>query len=238
MSEREWDIKSITETLKISGEPVSDFMRGDGVVLSYPSNDARLELYPEKFAMRFRVGHLRLDMTDVIGLSATKHGLQISAGQSDTPTIFTLRPDGSVTVAVKKTSQPRTQVATEQSSTPSEAPSQGVVATDTPRIAEKEPEAEKDRVTLTGRVGREPSSRTTPNGRLVVRVPLAVHEGEETKWHQLVFFDDLAKKVADTTHKGALVSVIGYRHTREVKTKDGRKREVEEIYGATLQPRS
>lgn len=238
MSEREWDIKSITETLKISGDPVSDFIRGDGIVLSYPSNDARLELYPEKFAMRYRVGHLRLDMNNVTGLAATKSGLQIRAGEADTPTVFTLRPDGSVTVAVRKTSQPRTQVATEQPLTPPEAPSQGVAATDTARIAEKEPEAEKDRVTLTGRVGREPSSRTTPNGRLVVRVPLAVHEGEETNWHQLVFFDDLGKKVIEGVHKGELVSVIGYRHIREVNAKDGGKREVEEIYGATLQPRS
>ena len=238
MSEREWDIKSITETLKISGEPVRDFMRGDGVVLSYPSNDARLELYPEKFAMRYRVGHLRLDMTDVIGLAATKNGLQIRAGEADGPTVFTLRPDGSVTVAVKKAAPPRTQMATEQPSASAEASSQAVATTDTAKSAEKEPEAEKDRVTLTGRVGREPSSRTTPNGRLVVRVPLAVHEGEQTNWHQLVFFDDLGKKVAESVHKGALVNVIGYRHIREVNAKDGGKREVEEIYGATLQPRS
>lgn len=237
MSEREWDIKRITETLKTSGEPVSDFMRGEGVALSYPSSDAKLELYPEKFAVRYRAGYLRIDMNNVIGLSANKNGVQITAGPLEIPTLLTLRPDGSINVAIKKANKLPAKPETDQVTTLVEAPSPAGTATEEGKSSHIEPAAEKDRVTLTGRVGRTPSSRTTPNGRLVVRVPLAVHEGQETKWHQLVFFDDLGKKVAESVRKGELVNVIGYRHIREVSSKDGGNREVEEIYGATLQIR-
>ena len=94
-----------------------------------------------------------------------------------------------------------------------------------------------DRVTLTGNVGRDPEVRTTVKGRKVLKFPLGVHEGEKTNWHDVLFFDEKAEKVAAEIAKGKLVTVVGYKHEREAEVKKGNttlRKKVIEIYGAMV----
>jgi single-stranded DNA-binding protein len=101
-----------------------------------------------------------------------------------------------------------------------------------------QPQAEKaNRVMLTGRLGRNVYLRTTATGRVIGRVPLAVHRGEETDWHVILFFDEKAQKAAEQLAKGQLVNVVGYKHYREIKGKDGNTKQVEEIYAVDVPTR-
>jgi hypothetical protein len=139
-------------------------------------------------------------------------------------------PDGSLTMALLSM-EPRRQER-EPAITPL-AP-----AEESPRIPESVPSQgaeQANRVVLTGRLGRAVSLRTTARGKTIGRVPLAVHLGEKTEWHTVLFFDDAANRAAAELSKGQMLTVIGYRHSREVTDRDGGTRQVEEIYAASVQ---
>lgn len=105
-----------------------------------------------------------------------------------------------------------------------------------PKHEEQQQEKPDNRVVLTGRIGRDPQLHTTSKGKQITKLPLAIHEGETTAWHTILFFDEKAKVAAETLHKGDLATIIGYRHQREVVTKTGIKKQVEEIHGVATQP--
>lgn len=65
------------------------------------------------------------------------------------------------------------------------------------------------RVVLTGRIGGAPQLRETPNKRLIARMPLATHDGEKTVWHNVLFFDEKAKKAAEE------LTIAPYGHQRK-----------------------
>jgi hypothetical protein len=96
-------------------------------------------------------------------------------------------------------------------------------------------EADAQRVKLVGRLGRTPTFRTTAAGKLVGKFPLAVHlENGETEWHDILSFGDraatLQKRVeADELGKGNEVEVVGYRHEREYKARNGETKTAREI---------
>lgn len=100
----------------------------------------------------------------------------------------------------------------------------------------KEPEL---RVTLAGRLGADPSFRTTPKGRLVGKFPLGVRDEADdgtTRWETVLTFDKRAEHVRATLKKGDAVAVIGYRHERQVPGRNG-PRTIEEIYATVVRPR-
>ncbi len=98
--------------------------------------------------------------------------------------------------------------------------------------------AEKQRVKLLGRVGREPVFRTTRNDVLIARFPVAVREDDDsTTWHQVLAFNERAKKLAGTLTKGQMVEIVGYQHERKTKTTDGKTKTVQEVYAAVIKPR-
>jgi hypothetical protein len=100
--------------------------------------------------------------------------------------------------------------------------------------------AEQERVTLTGRLGQDPTTRTTRNGVLVARFPLGVKDDTDlakTTWHHVLAFRDRAAWVRDTLHRGDAVEVIGYRHQREIPCRNG-PRTVAEINATVIKPRS
>lgn len=71
-----------------------------------------------------------------------------------------------------------------------------------------------------------------------MKFPLGVHGGEKTLWHDVLFFDEKAERVAAELSKGQLVTVVGYKHEREAEVKKGNttfKKKVVEIYGALVQ---
>ncbi len=79
--------------------------------------------------------------------------------------------------------------------------------------------------TLAGRLGQDPTIRTTGTGKKVATLSIATSQyskGQEyTEWHTVVAFGDgLVKLIGDRLHKGDLVLVTGQNRTRKW-TKDG-----------------
>lgn len=94
---------------------------------------------------------------------------------------------------------------------------------------------ERERVTLSGRLGQAPSFRTTRTGKLIATFPVAVRdEAGATTWHTVLAFDARAEKLRNGFAKGQAVDIIGYRHQREKQTKAGDTRLVEEIYATVI----
>lgn len=92
-----------------------------------------------------------------------------------------------------------------------------------------------NKVILVGRLGHDPSLRTTPGGTAVVRMSLATSEKvgqnreERTEWHRLVAFGRLAEVCHQYLTKGSQVYFEGRIQTNEWEDKDGAKRSVTEI---------
>lgn len=101
-----------------------------------------------------------------------------------------------------------------------------------------EEEEAQQRLTITGRLGRNPHFRTTRNGALIASFPVAVLEDDgSTTWHRVIAFRERAEKLHDALQSGDRVEVIGYLHQRERQTRDGLSRTVEELYVAVIKPR-
>src|SRR5215212_450120 len=101
-------------------------------------------------------------------------------------------------------------------------------------------QGEQERLTLVGRLGQNPTIRTSRNGVLIARFPLGVKDETDvnkTTWHQVLAFRQRAEMVRDTLHRGDAVEVIGYKHEREIPGRNG-PRTVEEVYATVIKPRS
>jgi primosomal replication protein N len=97
----------------------------------------------------------------------------------------------------------------------------------------------RPRVQLAGRLGQNPTLRTTPNGVLVARFPLGVKDQDDlskTTWHTVLAFRDRAEQVRDQLKRGDAVEVVGYRHERTVPGRHG-PRTVAEIYATLIKRR-
>jgi hypothetical protein len=97
----------------------------------------------------------------------------------------------------------------------------------------------RPRVQLAGRLGQNPTLRTTPNGVLVARFPLGVKDQDDvntTHWHTVLAFRARAEQVRDQLHRGDAVEVVGYRHERTVPGRNG-PRTVAEIYATLIKRR-
>ncbi|MEE4595781.1 single-stranded DNA-binding protein [Streptomyces sp. DSM 41524] len=109
--------------------------------------------------------------------------------------------------------------------------------------SEEAKEAEAQRVKLVGRLGRNPTFRTSAAGKLVGKFPLAVHlENGETAWHTILAFGDRAAALqsrveADELIKGREVEVVGYLHEREYQGRDGTQKTAQEIYSVAVKRR-
>lgn len=68
-----------------------------------------------------------------------------------------------------------------------------------------------NQVTLIGNAGREPESRTTPNGKLVVSFSLALNEGQDKPpiWVRVSAWEKLAEIAQQYITKGKSVCVVG-----------------------------
>ncbi|WP_079054015.1 single-stranded DNA-binding protein [Streptomyces graminilatus] len=104
-------------------------------------------------------------------------------------------------------------------------------------------EADAQRVKLVGRLGRNPTFRTTAAGKLVGKFPLAVHlENGETEWHDILSFGDRAAALqrrteADELVRGREVEVVGYVHDREYKARNGETKVAREINSVAVKRR-
>lgn len=117
---------------------------------------------------------------------------------------------------------------------PLSAASETVESAEGGTVAPEQPQ----RLTLTGRLGRVPSFRTTRNGTLIASFPLAVRdEAGETTWHTILAFGERAEKLREGLAKGQHLEVIGYLHQRERTTRSGETRIIDEVYATVVKPR-
>ncbi len=95
---------------------------------------------------------------------------------------------------------------------------------------------ESERLTLLGRVGRDPTFWTTKTGVARAHFPLGVRHdpaSDKTTWHRVDAWNKWAERARDTVSKGQVVEVVAY---RRVTTVDGTRgpRQVEELRAAAI----
>jgi single-strand DNA-binding protein len=83
-----------------------------------------------------------------------------------------------------------------------------------------------------GNVTADPELRTTPSGKLVTSLPVAVNrrvkqgddyvDGDPT-FYEITFWDTEAQNVVDSYHQGARVIFAGFVHTEVFSTRDGKR---------------
>ncbi len=101
----------------------------------------------------------------------------------------------------------------------------------------KSPEhREVERLTLLGRVGRDPTFWTTKTGVARAHFPLGVRHdpaSDKTTWHRIDACNKWAERARDTISKGQLVEVVAYRRVTTVEGSRG-PRQVEELRAAAI----
>jgi hypothetical protein len=228
-----WDIQTAATTLQGTAEAGRHVIFGDGFRVNYASGRAVLDLYPEALVARYRGGTTRLDVAKVVALEVSPPLVKVRARNGLAETEMMLDASGGLALHVlpiveleERRSTPLPEVG---------APPRELRAAAPPPENGKDPET-KNRVQYTGRVGKDPVTRVTPKGAVITQIPLAVHQGEKTEWHKVLFFNERAKIAAETLQKGQMLTVIGYTHTRTFTGRDGREREVTEIFATAAHP--
>jgi single-strand DNA-binding protein len=123
-----------------------------------------------------------------------------------------------------------------QALVPAQQPEKPTPTKDRPAVAADTTKGKetKERVVVTGRVGRVPTVKTIKTG-LMAKFPVAEHLPDgSTTWHTIVAFGKNAEGLRDSLAKGQMVTVAGYPHHREISGKSGQTRTVTEIYFAGL----
>jgi single-strand DNA-binding protein len=96
-----------------------------------------------------------------------------------------------------------------------------------------------NKVILVGRVGKDPETRFSADGKGITNLSLATSEkrkGEEqTEWHKIIFFDKLSDVVAQYVKKGAMIYIEGKIQTRKWQDKEGQDRYSTEIIANSMQ---
>lgn len=101
-----------------------------------------------------------------------------------------------------------------------------------------------NRAEIIGNVGGEPELRTTPQGNSVCTLKIATSESykdkntnewkEDTEWHRVVFWDNLAEHAAKNLNVGSKIYVEGKIKTRKYEDKSGITRFITEIVASKL----
>ena len=95
-----------------------------------------------------------------------------------------------------------------------------------------------NKVTLIGRLGRNPETRYMPNGDAVCNFSVATDESrkdaqgnrqERTEWHNITMYRRLAEIAAQYLKKGSLVYLEGKIQSRKYTGKDGVERTAYDI---------
>ena len=100
-----------------------------------------------------------------------------------------------------------------------------------------------NKVMLIGRLGKDPETRFTPNGKAVANFSIATSEKwkkdgekqERTEWHNIVVFEKLAEIVGQYLTKGSQVYIEGKLQTRKWQDKQGNDRYTTEIVASQMQ---
>lgn len=98
-----------------------------------------------------------------------------------------------------------------------------------------------NRVTLVGRLGADPEIRTLSSGAMVAKFSVATSESykdrsgewqEETQWHDVVVWRNLAERAQQYLKKGSMIYLDGKLTHRKWQDKDGNPRKTTEVVGA------
>lgn len=99
--------------------------------------------------------------------------------------------------------------------------------------------ASVNRVTLIGRLGKDPELQYTPSGKAVCKFSIATSkkysDQEKTTWHNIVVWNKLGELCNQYLVKGREVYVEGEIDNRQWTDKDGNKRVSPEVIGLTVQ---
>ena len=100
-----------------------------------------------------------------------------------------------------------------------------------------------NKVTLVGRLGADPEIRTLSSGAMVAKFGVATTESyrdragewqEETQWHDVVLWRNLAERAQQSLRKGTMIYLDGKLTHRKWQDKDGNPRKTTEVVGAFL----
>lgn len=90
-----------------------------------------------------------------------------------------------------------------------------------------------NKVTLIGRVGKDPEFKTSQGGTPFCRFSVATSEkwkdkqtgeqNEETEWHRCLLFQRLAETARDYVYKGQMIYIEGKMHYDSYENKEGQK---------------
>ena len=101
-----------------------------------------------------------------------------------------------------------------------------------------------NRVTLIGRLGKDPEVRYTPNGKAVGNFTIATDEkwtgkdgkkNEKVEWHRIVCWEKTAELCGEYLSKGRLVAIEGKLQTRDWTNKEGVKQYTTEIVASHVE---
>lgn len=102
-----------------------------------------------------------------------------------------------------------------------------------------------NKVILVGVLGKDPESKTFPNGGSLCQFSIATSETwtdknsgerkEQTEWHRIVLNDRLGEIAQQYLRKGSKVYIEGSLKTRKWTDKDGKEQYVTEIKGHQMQ---
>ena len=97
---------------------------------------------------------------------------------------------------------------------------------------------EANKVQLTGFLGKDPQTKQFESGSKNASFTLAINDSfagkqgkkvEQTQWHQVVAWGDLASQVEKSLHKGNKIALEGRLNSRNYTAKDGSTRYITEI---------
>ena len=100
-----------------------------------------------------------------------------------------------------------------------------------------------NKVTLIGNVGNDPEMKMLEGCTAVARVSLATQDSykdkagewqQQTEWHNVIMWRDLAERAEKQIKKGSKIYVEGKITYRKYKDKDGIDRQVTDIVASTL----
>jgi len=100
-----------------------------------------------------------------------------------------------------------------------------------------------NKVIIVGRLGQDPDTKTSKNGKPMTFINVATSESwntdqgkqEKTTWHKVIFFNRLAEIAAEYLQKGSEVYVEGRIETRKWQAEDGTDRWATEIIANEMQ---
>jgi single-strand DNA-binding protein len=100
-----------------------------------------------------------------------------------------------------------------------------------------------NKVTLIGRLGKDPEKKTLPSGASFVRFTMATNESykdkdgewkDSTEWHNIIMWRELAERAEKQLKKGGLVFLEGKITYQKYEDKDGKQITFTEINANTF----